>query len=49
MNDDDIDDLYTGTPTDEQWVELMKNPGFAEFVRTAEPPPWLQPKEEDKE
>jgi hypothetical protein len=33
-------------PTPEEWEEMMKDPAFAEFIRSMPPPPWAQ---EDKD
>lgn len=35
-----IDEENFNTPTPEQWDEMMKDPAFAEFIRSMPPPPW---------
>ncbi len=50
INEDNIDDLYTGTPTDEQWTELMEDPKFKEMYYQSmakHPPSWIS--DDDKQ
>jgi hypothetical protein len=36
------DETQFNTPTSDEWEEMMKDPAFAEFVRSMPPPPWAQ-------
>jgi hypothetical protein len=49
MEDDDIDESKIGTPTPEQWAEMLKDPVFRAHIESLPKPPWFRKQKEEND